>query len=106
MPVNVCCTPVQAYISRLLEKRNCSSLALTHLYTGVSDRPISSFARHSYRHSVLAVWGALRTTILEVSHYKSSAVAEMGDRLATIDIGSKNAGPVVPHTVGVSWVPI
>jgi len=35
---------------------------------------------------------------------KSSAVAEMGDRLATIDM-SRKVGSVVPLSVG-SWVPV
>jgi len=35
----------------------------------------------------------------------SSAVAEMGDRLATIDMVRK-MGAAVPLSVGVSWVPI
>jgi len=35
---------------------------------------------------------------------KSSAVAEMGDRLATIDIAEKLGGAAVPW--GTSWVPI
>jgi len=39
--------------------------------------------------------------------YKSSAVAEMGDRLATTDMGRKVGGLLCPFCVGVgSWVPI
>jgi len=37
--------------------------------------------------------------------YKSSAVAEMGDRLATIDMGRKVGGGALPLSMG-SWVPI
>jgi len=38
--------------------------------------------------------------------YKSSAVAEMGDRLGTIDMGRKvEAGAVVPLSVGGAWSP-
>jgi len=37
--------------------------------------------------------------------YKSSAVAEMGHRLATIDVGRK-VGADVPHFGEESWVPI
>jgi len=37
--------------------------------------------------------------------YTSSAAAEMGDRLATIDMGQKLGGLLCPFEVG-SWVPI
>jgi len=36
---------------------------------------------------------------------RCSAVAEMGDHLATIDIGRKLGG-AVPFLVGVTWVPM
>jgi len=36
---------------------------------------------------------------------KSSAVAEKGDHLATIDMGRK-LGAAVPLFVGMSWLPI
>ena len=37
---------------------------------------------------------------------KSSAVAEMGDRLTTIDMGRKIGGCCAPFRGGGSWVPI
>ena len=41
---------------------------------------------------------------MQVNNYKSSAVAEMGDRLAAIDIGLKVEAPV-PLTVGGAGSP-
>ena len=42
--------------------------------------------------------------IITTSNNNSSAVAETGDRLATIDMGQK-VGAAVPLSLG-SWVPI
>jgi len=39
------------------------------------------------------------------TRYKSSALAEMGDRLATLDMGRKEGGGCCAH-FGWSWVPI
>jgi len=55
-----------------------------------------------------AIVSCMKTHIQQLytmEKYKSSAVAEMGDRLATIDLGRK-VGAAVPLSVGVSWVPI
>ena len=38
--------------------------------------------------------------------YKCSAVAEMGDRLVTIDMGRKLGAGAVPPFLEGSWVPI
>ena len=38
--------------------------------------------------------------------HKSLAVAEMGDRLATVDMGRKVGRAAVPLSVGGSWIPI
>jgi len=46
-----------------------------------------------------------RDTFLGDRLYKSSVVAEMGDRLATTD-NDRELGAAVPLSVGGSWVPI
>jgi len=67
--------------------------------TSATDRS-TDHATRSVRIGLIYV----RSTAMRPKKYKSSAVAEMGDRLATIDMGRKVVGCCAPFRGG-SWAP-
>jgi len=66
-----------------------------------------SFGQRDTVIAFLLVCQSVRSSDAAVFSYNSSAVAEMGDRLAIIDMGRPKSGGLLCHFFGVgSWVPI
>ena len=107
VPLNRIFSPWPWTLTHDLNRRKCYKQLITKPNFQAKTHPVQKLlSGHTDTYTDCSTWTTKAVGKYDLMPYKWSAVAEMGDRLATINIGHKLGDAVPPWGWGVSWVPM